>query len=114
MLTRNLLSSIKLSKTNFLKFSLFSHNTTNQNNLTNPSFPQYSLLKKTEFKQNLSDEEKKSMKKFVIHRYDPDQPENSTRQYMAYYIDLKECGPMILDALIKIKDEVDPTLSFRR
>jgi succinate dehydrogenase (ubiquinone) iron-sulfur subunit len=33
---------------------------------------------------------------------------------MSYYIDLKECGPMVLDALIKIKDEMDPTLSFRR
>ena len=31
-----------------------------------------------------------------------------------YDIDLKTCGPMILDALIKIKDEVDPTLTFRR
>jgi succinate dehydrogenase (ubiquinone) iron-sulfur subunit len=31
-----------------------------------------------------------------------------------YNIDLKSCGPMILDALIKIKDEVDPTLTFRR
>ena len=27
---------------------------------------------------------------------------------------MKKCGPMILDALIKIKDEIDPTLSFRR
>lgn len=24
------------------------------------------------------------------------------------------CGPMVLDALIKIKDEMDPTLTFRR
>lgn len=24
------------------------------------------------------------------------------------------CGPMVLDALIKIKNEVDPTLTFRR
>jgi len=31
-----------------------------------------------------------------------------------YDIDLKACGPMILDALIKVKDEVDPTLTFRR
>ncbi|KAG6659625.1 hypothetical protein CIPAW_03G048800 [Carya illinoinensis] len=31
-----------------------------------------------------------------------------------YQIDLKECGPMVLDALIKIKNEVDPTLTFRR
>jgi len=29
-------------------------------------------------------------------------------------VDLRECGPMVLDALIKIKNEVDPTLTFRR
>lgn len=32
----------------------------------------------------------------------------------SYQVDLKECGPMILDALIKIKNEMDPTLTFRR
>lgn len=31
-----------------------------------------------------------------------------------YQIDLNECAPMILDALLKIKNEVDPTLTFRR
>jgi succinate dehydrogenase (ubiquinone) iron-sulfur subunit len=31
-----------------------------------------------------------------------------------YEINLNECGPMVLDALIKIKNEVDPTLTFRR
>ena len=31
-----------------------------------------------------------------------------------YDVDLDNCGPMILDALIKIKNEVDPTLTFRR
>ena len=31
-----------------------------------------------------------------------------------YDVDLKKCGPMILDALIKVKDEIDSTLSFRR
>ena len=34
--------------------------------------------------------------------------------FVSYYIDMKKCGPMFLDALIKIKDEIDPTLSFRR
>jgi succinate dehydrogenase (ubiquinone) iron-sulfur subunit len=33
---------------------------------------------------------------------------------VSYYIDLNNCGAMFLDALIKIKDELDPTLSFRR
>jgi succinate dehydrogenase (ubiquinone) iron-sulfur subunit len=50
--------------------------------------------------------------KFSIYRYDPDIAE---KPYMKeYVIDLKSCGPMILDALIKVKDEVDPTLTFRR
>ncbi len=31
-----------------------------------------------------------------------------------YSVDLKSCGPMILDALIKIKNDIDPTLAFRR
>ena len=29
-------------------------------------------------------------------------------------MDLNDCGPMVLDALIKIKSEQDPTLTFRR
>lgn len=31
-----------------------------------------------------------------------------------YNVDLTHCGPMVLDALIKIKNEIDPTLTFRR
>ena len=31
-----------------------------------------------------------------------------------YDVDLNSCGPMVLDALIKIKNEMDPTLTFRR
>jgi len=52
------------------------------------------------------------MQKFLIYRYDPG---TQAKPFMQEYeINLKECGPMILDALIKIKDFVDPTLSFRR
>jgi succinate dehydrogenase / fumarate reductase iron-sulfur subunit len=29
-------------------------------------------------------------------------------------IDRDHCGPMVLDALVKINDQIDPTLSFRR
>jgi len=32
----------------------------------------------------------------------------------SYDVDLNDCGPMVLDALIKIKNEIDPTLTFRR
>lgn len=49
---------------------------------------------------------------FRIFRYDPQTQEKPFLQ--EYTIDLNKCGPMILDALIMIKDEVDSTLSFRR
>ncbi|MEC9067010.1 MAG: succinate dehydrogenase iron-sulfur subunit [Pseudomonadota bacterium] len=52
------------------------------------------------------------VQKFRIYRYDPDSGENP--RYDTFEIDLDDCGPMVLDALIKIKNEVDPTLTFRR
>ncbi|KAF8729245.1 hypothetical protein AX14_006291 [Amanita brunnescens Koide BX004] len=53
------------------------------------------------------------MKEFKIYRWNPDEP--SSKPYLqSYKIDLNQTGPMILDALIKIKNEVDPTLTFRR
>lgn len=51
-------------------------------------------------------------KKLRIYRYDPDSKENP--RVDTYEIDLDKCGPMVLDALIKIKNELDPTLTFRR
>ena len=52
-------------------------------------------------------------KKFEIYRWNPDQPD--VKPHMQQYtVDMKKCGPMILDALIKIKNENDPTLTFRR
>ncbi|MBI3706650.1 MAG: succinate dehydrogenase iron-sulfur subunit [Proteobacteria bacterium] len=49
---------------------------------------------------------------FNIYRWDPDGSANPRLD--AYTIDLDACGPMVLDALIKIKNEVDSTLTFRR
>ena len=49
---------------------------------------------------------------FKIYRWDP---EKKGQPYMATYpVDLNDCGPMVLDALFKIKNEQDPTLTFRR
>lgn len=47
-----------------------------------------------------------------IYRWDPDSGENP--RVDKYFLDLDTCGPMVLDAIIKIKDEVDSTLTFRR
>ncbi|CAN0266223.1 unnamed protein product [Pylaiella littoralis] len=54
-----------------------------------------------------------SVKNFKIYRWDPN--EKDQKPYMKTYpIDMNDCGPMVLDALIKIKNEQDPTLTFRR
>ena len=47
-----------------------------------------------------------------IYRYNPEDSENPRLD--TFFVDLDKCGPMILDALIKIKNEIDPTLTFRR
>ncbi len=52
------------------------------------------------------------LKGFKIYRWDPDSGENP--RVDTYYLNLEECGPMVLDAIIKIKNEIDPTLTFRR
>ncbi|OAJ37121.1 succinate dehydrogenase [ubiquinone] iron-sulfur subunit, mitochondrial [Batrachochytrium dendrobatidis JEL423] len=53
------------------------------------------------------------MKSFEIYRWNPEKSEEKPR-IQTYQIDLNQCGPMTLDALIKIKNEIDPTLTFRR
>jgi len=52
-------------------------------------------------------------KKFTIYRWNPEKPGDKPRM-QEYTVDLNKCGPMVLDALIKIKNEMDPTLTFRR
>ena len=57
-------------------------------------------------------EQGKRLKTFKIYRYDPDTGHNP--RYDTYTIDLDKTGPMVLDALIRIKNEIDSTLTFRR
>lgn len=59
------------------------------------------------------DSEVSSIKYFKIYRFDPDQ-EGQKPYISTYPVDTSECGPMVLDALIKIKNEQDPSLTFRR
>jgi succinate dehydrogenase / fumarate reductase iron-sulfur subunit len=47
-----------------------------------------------------------------IYRWNPDERKNPRMD--TYYVDTGDCGPMILDALIWIKNNIDPTLTFRR
>ncbi len=52
------------------------------------------------------------LREFKIYRWNPDTKDNP--RIDTYFIDTDDCGPMVLDALIKVKNEIDPTLTFRR
>jgi succinate dehydrogenase / fumarate reductase iron-sulfur subunit len=54
----------------------------------------------------------KNVKRFDVYRYDPDSAANP--RIDSYDVDMDSCGPMVLDALLKIKDETDQTLTLRR
>ena len=49
---------------------------------------------------------------FRIYRWSPDDDANP--RVDTYHVDREACGPMVLDALIWIKNNIDPTLTFRR
>lgn len=53
-----------------------------------------------------------AVKRFKVYRYDPDSGQNP--RFDTFEIDTANCGPMVLDALIKMKSEQDSSLTFRR
>src|SRR3954470_4035657 len=52
------------------------------------------------------------VRRFKIYRYDPESGQNP--RYDNFELDLDETGPMVLDALLKIKNDIDPTPTLRR
>jgi succinate dehydrogenase / fumarate reductase iron-sulfur subunit len=66
----------------------------------------------TEGKTHAAPTGAKNVRAFKVYRWSPDEGQNP--RVDTYQVDLDSCGPMILDALIKIKNEIDPTLTFRR
>tara|TARA_B100000949_G_scaffold229954_1_gene239628 strand:- start:221 stop:1000 length:780 start_codon:yes stop_codon:yes gene_type:complete len=67
------------------------------------------VLKGNRFELNRNVPNKKVLE---IYRYDPDSTSNPRKDY--FEIDIDECGPMVLDALIYIKSKIDSSLTFRR
>ncbi|MBM3569073.1 MAG: succinate dehydrogenase iron-sulfur subunit [Alphaproteobacteria bacterium] len=63
-------------------------------------------------KTHAAPEGAKRLKEFRIYRWNPDDGRNP--QLDVFQVDLDDCAPMVLDALIKLKNEVDPSLTFRR
>jgi succinate dehydrogenase / fumarate reductase, iron-sulfur subunit len=56
--------------------------------------------------------ESANIREFRIYRWNPDDEENPRMD--TYFVDADDCGPMVLDAIIWIKNKIDPTLTFRR
>ncbi|MDC0073908.1 succinate dehydrogenase iron-sulfur subunit [Alphaproteobacteria bacterium] len=76
---------------------------------------EFKLPKNSKVKIGNKYTESKEIKKskiLSVYRWNPDN--NKNPQLDQYEIDLENCGPMVLDALIKIKNELDSTLTFRR
>ncbi len=57
-------------------------------------------------------EGKGKWREFQVYRWNPDDGQNP--QVDRYQVDQESCGPMVLDGLMKIKNEIDSTLTFRR
>ncbi len=74
------------------------------------TLPRNSVVKKGN--HHFSKQEIKNSKTLMIYRWNPDDQKNPYLD--SYKIDQKKCGPMVLDALMKIKNEIDSTLTFRR
>lgn len=53
-----------------------------------------------------------NLREFKIYRWSPDDDQNPRLD--TYFVDTDDCGPMVLDALLWIKNKVDPTLTLRR
>ncbi len=53
-----------------------------------------------------------NVREFRVYRWQEEGDENPRMD--TYFVDTDDCGPMILDGLIYIKNKIDPTLVFRR
>jgi succinate dehydrogenase / fumarate reductase iron-sulfur subunit len=53
-----------------------------------------------------------NLREYRVYRWSPDDDENP--RIDTYFVDLDDCGPMVLDALLWIKNRIDPTLTLRR
>lgn len=71
--------------------------------------PANSLIGKGKTHKDISDGRLRTVR---IYRWDPDSGDNP--RVDTYEVDMGACGPMMLDVLIRIKNVIDSTLTFRR
>ncbi|MBM3590419.1 MAG: succinate dehydrogenase iron-sulfur subunit [Alphaproteobacteria bacterium] len=78
------------------------------------TLPKNSKIDNKNSKTFKADGKSKNVKVFEVYRYDPEDSEQKNPHIDRFEIDLDNCGPMVLDALIKMKSEQDSSLTFRR
>jgi len=66
----------------------------------------------TEGKKWPHPENQNNIREFKVYRWNPEGDKNPSMD--TYYLDTEDCGPMVLDALMKIKSDIDTSLTFRR
>lgn len=71
--------------------------------------PANSVIRKGKHFKDVTDVNPRSVQ---VYRWNPDSGENP--RIDTYEVDMNACGPMVLDILIRIKNVIDPTLTFRR
>ena len=74
------------------------------------NLPDNSKLIEGEFYKSKTDSN--NIKNFRVYRWSPDDDQNP--RVDTYEVDMDNCGPMVLDAVMKIKSDIDPSLTFRR
>ena len=74
------------------------------------NLPDNSKLIEGEYYKSKTDSN--NIKNFRVYRWSPDDEKNP--RVDTYEVDMDNCGPMVLDAVMKIKSDIDPSLTFRR
>ena len=78
------------------------------------TLPKNSQIDKKAGKLFKAKSDAKNVRVFEIYRYDPEDAEKTNPYIDKFEVNLDDCGPMVLDALIKIKSEHDSSVTFRR
>jgi len=78
------------------------------------TLPKNSQIDKKAGKLFKAKEGAKNVRVFEVYRYNPEDAQKTNPHIDKFEIDMDECGPMVLDALIKIKSDHDSSVTFRR
>ena len=76
------------------------------------ALPKNSKIQDGKVWTKIASDQKVPGREFKIYRWSPDDDRNP--RVDTYTVNTDDCGPMVLDALIWIKSNIDPTLTFRR